>query len=66
MATVNGAPTGELHDVACSVILGRTTPAVATADSGLTAVLRGTGGVVVDSVVVSGGHGFSGSQWRRT
>lgn len=64
VATVNGATTEKLHDVTCSVNQDRTTLAVGTADSGLTAVVRGTGGVEVESVVINGIQGFTGSQWR--
>lgn len=64
VATVNGTTTGKLHDVGCLVTQDRTTLTVGTPDSGLTAVVRQSGGVVVDSVVINGLHGFSGSQWR--
>jgi len=64
VATVDGDSTGELYDVACSVTQGRTTLTVGSTDSGVTAVLHGTDGLVVDSVIIRAVHGFSGSQWR--
>ncbi|OFB37138.1 hypothetical protein BA059_20685 [Mycolicibacterium sp. (ex Dasyatis americana)] len=64
VAAVGDKRTGELHEVACSVTQGRTTLAVGSSNSGITAVLNGADGLVVDSVNVRSIEGFSGSYWR--